>query len=633
MAGLIPQAFIDDLLGRIDIVDVIDKRIKLRKTGKNYSALCPFHTEKSPSFSVEPEKQFYYCFGCGAGGNALGFVMEYERLDFPQAVEVLAADVNLEVPREEGRKSGKKTAENNELYSILALADQFYQKQLRSHPHKARAVNYLKQRGLTGQIAKTFGIGFAPPGWDNLLQAIGTSAEAIRSMVKAGLVIKREEDSQKQADATARQASARGAGQYDRFRDRIIFPIRDSRGRVIGFGGRVLTDEKPKYLNSPETPVYHKSNELYGLYEARRSNPRLTRFLIVEGYMDVVALAQHGIDYAVATLGTATSATHLNRLFRLASDVIYCFDGDQAGRTAAWRGLQAALPVLEDGRQVRFLFLPEGEDPDTLVRKRGTEHFSALVDQATPLAEFFFAHLSEGLDIHSIEGKSRLGSLAIPLLRQLPAGMYRQLMLERLAQLSGLESRSIESMVNKQAAADAGAPGPDQSSAPPPDYPRPPADFDHPGRRGERPAPRAAAKPMPLSPGLKAIELLLFKPEVAVSQPLDLALLRENGDQYTDLLLELIELVQLNPTISTYMLLGHFYGTQPGNQLTQLMKNEKITPVEGVAQEFLFLIDKLLADARKKQHKRRLIEQLTPRLRSGRTQPDGEPKVNRQLTE
>ena len=633
MAGLIPQAFIDDLLGRIDIVDVIDKRIKLRKTGKNYSALCPFHTEKSPSFSVEPEKQFYYCFGCGAGGNALGFVMEYERLDFPQAVEALAADVNLEVPREEGREATRKSSENNELYSILALADQFYQKQLRSHSHKARAVNYLKQRGLTGQVAKTFGIGFAPPGWDNLLQAIGASAEAIRNMIKAGLVIKREDSAaQKPAGDDARHDGSRREGQYDRFRDRIIFPIRDSRGRVIGFGGRVLTDEKPKYLNSPETPVYHKANELYGLYEARRSNPRLTRFLIVEGYMDVVALAQHGIDYAVATLGTATSAAHLSRLFRVVSDVIYCFDGDQAGRTAAWRGLQATLPILEDGRQVRFLFLPEGEDPDTLVRKRGKEHFSALVDQATPLAEFFFDHLSEGLDINSIEGKSRLGSLAIPLLRQLPAGMYRQLMLERLAQLSGLESRSIESMVNKQPDKAADTSGPDHSPSDyssghpsdyPPDYPRPPTDFDHaPARRGERPAQsRLAAKPVPRSPGLKAIELLLFRPEVAVTEPLDLALLRENGDQYTDLLLELIELVQLNPTISTYMLLGHFYGTQPGNQLTQLMKNEKITPLEGVAQEFIFLIDKLLTDARKKQHKRRLIEQLTPRLRSGRTQP------------
>src|SRR5690606_23862115 len=431
------------------------------------------------------------------------------------------------------QEATKNTSETNDLLSILALADQFYQKQMRSHPHKGRAIDYLKQRGLTGQVAKTFGIGFAPPGWDNLLQAIGTSAETVRHMIKAGLVIKRE-------DSAARADSPQREGQYDRFRDRIIFPIRDSRGRVIGFGGRVLTDEKPKYLNSPETPVYHKGNELYGLYEARRSNPRLTRFLIVEGYMDVVALAQHGIDYAVATLGTATSATHLNRLFRLVPDVIYCFDGDQAGRTAAWRGLQATLPILQDARQVRFLFLPEGEDPDTLVRKRGKEHFTALVDNATPLAEFFFDHLSEGLDVGSIEGKSRLGSLAIPLLRQLPEGMYRQLMQERLAQVSGLESRSIESMVNKQATADASAPGADQSSGPPPDYPRPPSDFgDAPGRRGERPAPRAVAKPMPRSPGLKAIELLLFKPEVAVTEPLDLTLLRENGDKYTDLLLEL----------------------------------------------------------------------------------------------
>jgi len=605
MAGLIPQAFIDDLLSRVDIVDVIDKRIKLRKTGKNYSALCPFHTEKSPSFSVEPDKQFYYCFGCGAGGNALGFVMDYERMDFPQAVEALAGDYGLEVPHEEGRKDDKRQSENKPLLAVLHDANLFYQQQLRVHPQKARAVNYLKGRGLTGEIAKLFGIGFAPPGWDNLLRALGSTPQTIEHMITSGLVIKREQDAEKE-------------GQYDRFRDRIMFPIRDTRGRVIGFGGRVLTDEKPKYLNSPETPVYHKANELYGLYEARRTNPKLTRFMIVEGYMDVVALAQHGIDYAVATLGTATNVTHLNRLFRLVSEVIYCFDGDAAGRTAAWRGMQATLPVLEDGRQVRFLFLPEGEDPDTLVRKIGKERFTRMIDGATPLADFFFDHLSEGLDVQSIEGKARLASLAAPLLRQMPAGLYRQLMIDRLASMAGVESRSMEALVSKSS-----PPPAPPVEAMPDDYPVPP-DEDYTPRRANAPAPVAPKavreKQIPRSPGLKAIELLLYKPAVASALERDLELLRENGDQYTDLLLELVELVEQNPTINTYTMLGHCYGTALGNQLTQLLKNEKITPMEGVASEFQYLIDSLLADARKKQFKKQLLEQLKPRVRSPGTQ-------------
>ena len=601
MAGLIPQAFIDDLLSRVDIVDVIDKRIKLRKTGKNYSALCPFHTEKSPSFSVEPDKQFYYCFGCGAGGNALGFVMDYERMDFPQAVEALAGDYGLEVPHEEGRKDDKRQSENKPLLAVLHDANLFYQQQLRVYAQKARAVNYLKGRGLTGEIAKLFGIGFAPPGWDNLLRALGTTPQTIEHMINSGLVIKREQEAEKD-------------GQYDRFRDRIMFPIRDTRGRVIGFGGRVLTDEKPKYLNSPETPVYHKANELYGLYEARRTNPKLTRFMIVEGYMDVVALAQHGIDYAVATLGTATNVTHLNRLFRLVSEVIYCFDGDAAGRTAAWRGMQATLPVLEDGRQVRFLFLPEGEDPDTLVRKIGKDRFTGMIDAATPLADFFFDHLSEGLDVQSIEGKARLSSLAAPLLRQMPSGLYRQLMIDRLASMAGVESRSMEALVSKSSPPP--APPPD---AMPDDYPVPPDD-DYVPRRTNAPtpvAPRARReKQIPRSPGLKAIELLLYKPAVASALDRDLELLRENGDQYTDLLLELVELVEHNPTINTYTMLGHCYGTPLGTQLTQLLKNEKITPMEGVASEFQYLIDSLLADARKKQFKKQLLEQLKPRVRT-----------------
>ena len=614
MAGLIPQAFIDDLLSRVDIVDVIDKRVKLRKTGKNYSALCPFHTEKSPSFSVEPEKQFYYCFGCGAGGNALGFVMDYERMEFPQAVEALAGDYGIEVPREEGAKQDRRHSENKKVFEILESANQYYQLQLRKHPAKQKAVDYLKSRGLTGQIAKHFGIGFAPPGWDNLLKALDTGAGEIEQMLLAGLLIKREKEEGKESRD----------GQYDRFRDRIMFPIRDSRGRVLGFGGRVLTDEKPKYLNSPETPVYHKGNELYGLYEAKRSNSKLKRFIIVEGYMDVVALAQHGITYAVATLGTATSATHLNRLFRIAPDVVYCFDGDAAGRTAAWRGLETTLPVLQDGRQVRFLFLPEGEDPDTLIRKIGHDRFSTLVDNATPLANFFFEHLSEDIDIDAIDGKAKLSSKAIPLLRQIPEGIYRQLMLDRLAELASVSSQSIETMINKSTAK-AAASAPAEPMPPSyddiPDYDdgqsdyTPAPQFQRKQQAGANKPPKAKSK----SPGLKAIELILLRPEIALETTPDMQLLRENGDQYTDLLLELIELVQHTPTIETYTLLGHFYGTTVGNELTLLIKNEKITPHEGVAQEFMYLVDTLAAEARKKQKKKELVEQLRSKLRSSQT--------------
>lgn len=615
MAGLIPQAFIDDLLSRVDIVDVIDKRVKLRKTGKNYSALCPFHTEKSPSFSVEPEKQFYYCFGCGAGGNALGFVMDYERMDFPQAVEILAGDYNLTVPREDGGKDDKARSANKALFEILDKSNKFYQQQLREHPQKTRAVNYLKGRGLTGVIAKRFGIGFAPPGWDNLHKTLGQSEAQIDLLIKAGLLIKREQES------TPNKATARRDGQYDRFRDRIMFPIRDSRGRVIAFGGRVLGDDKPKYLNSPETPVYHKANELYGLFEARRSNPKLTRILIVEGYMDVVALAQNGIDYAVATLGTATNATHLNRLFKIVSEVVYCFDGDAAGRSAAWRGMQATLPILQDGRQVRFLFLPEGEDPDTLVRKIGEERFNTLIDAASSLADFFFDHLCEELDPSTIEGKAKLSSLALPLLEQLPNGIYRQLMIDRLADMAGVQNSAITAMMGDSSGAKTSAADYSYQDADIPTYPATPDEAYTP----RRPPPlikrtSKVDKPLPRSPGLKAIELLLYKPEVGATLDKDLAPLRENNDEYTKLLLELVELVKLDPTTNTYTMLGHCYDTALGNQLTSLMKKEKITPLAGVKSEFNYLVDALLSDAQKKQFKRQLMEQLAPRLRSGKTE-------------
>ena len=423
MAGTIPQDFIDQLLARVDIVDVIGARVPLKKTGREFSACCPFHTEKTPSFTVSPVKQFYHCFGCGQHGTAIGFLMAYDRLSFPEAVEELARQIGLEVPHEEGPE--RRGPDPQPIYDTLEQAARHYQQQLRRHPEARRAVDYLKRRGLSGETAGAFGLGYAPPGWDNLLTALGSDEAAVKRLDLAGLL-----------------AEGSGGKRYDRFRDRVMFPIRDGRGRVIGFGGRVLGDAKPKYLNSPETPVFHKGRELYGLYEAKRVPGTIERLIVVEGYMDVIALAQHGIRNAVATLGTATTSEHLDRLFKTAPEVVFCFDGDRAGREAAWKALNATLPQLREGREARFLFLPEGEDPDTLVRKEGAEAFSARVRQAQPLSEFLYARLAAGLDVTTLDGRARLASKAKPMLAQLPPGPFRELMQQRLTELTGVAAAS-----------------------------------------------------------------------------------------------------------------------------------------------------------------------------------------------
>ena len=615
MAGLIPQSFIDELLSRSDIVDVIDKRVRLRKTGKNYSALCPFHKEKSPSFSVEPDKQFYYCFGCGAGGNALGFLMAHENMDFPEAVEALASEHGLDVPREESGQHRQRREENQPLLDALQLADRYYQQQLRQHPQRERAVQYLKGRGLTGAVAKQFGIGFAPPGWENLLQA-GLEQKLSREvMEKAGLLIKRD----------AERMQANRDSHYDRFRDRITFPIRDSRGRCIAFGGRVLGEDKPKYLNSPETPVYHKGQELYGLYEARKSGKKLERMLVVEGYMDVVALAQHGIHYAVATLGTATSENHLQRLFRVVPEVIFCFDGDEAGRTAAWRALQTCLPQMQEGRQMRFLFLPEGEDPDTLVREQGQKGFERLMGGAASLSDYLFDKLTEGLDTDSIDDRALLVSRALPVIGQLPDSIYRQLVLDRLAELSGTQRSSLE---QKMGGTQARPAAPPPEAGPPDDHPaaasgmpatRPTNTTQRESASAERARTRVQ-KPT----SLLAMELLLYQPALALDIKQDLSPLEDLGDEYTKLLLELIELVKNNPTTTTYTMLGHCYGTQPGARLTQLLKSETITPAIGIGEEFHYLIDRLLKQVEKQRFRQKLMEQIRPRLRSSGQQSENQ---------
>ena len=413
MAGQIPAQFIDDLLTRVDIVDVIDARVPLKKAGKNLQACCPFHNEKTPSFTVSPDKQFYHCFGCGAHGTAIGFLMEYDQMSFPESIHELADLVGMKVPATQSLTPSPST---QNLYDLLDKVSQYYVHQLQSHPQRIVFEDYLKQRGLSTQTIELFNIGMAPDGWDNVLRTFGTTDLARQQLNEAGLL------------------SSNDKGRtYDRFRNRIMFPIRDRRGRVIGFGGRVLDDSTPKYLNSPETPVFHKGHELYGLFQARKANRKLDRIIIVEGYMDVIVLAEHGITNAVATLGTATTPDHLRLIQRSTPEVVFCFDGDRAGRDAAWRAAENALPLLGGNHQLKFIFLPDGEDPDSLVRQQGAEKFNALVEQAQNYSDFFFATLESRVDIASMDGRARLVEIAKPYLRHIPAGIYRDMLEQQLA--------------------------------------------------------------------------------------------------------------------------------------------------------------------------------------------------------
>ena len=429
MAGQIPPQFIDDLLTRVDITDVIDARVPLKKAGKNLQACCPFHNEKTPSFTVSSEKQFYHCFGCGAHGTAIGFLMEYDQMSFPEAIHELADSVGMTVPS--SQSFAPNPAKLN-LYELLDKVSQFYAHQLHSHPKRDDFNNYLKQRGLSPAIIEHFGIGMAPEGWDHVLKKFGNSQKAIEQLNEVGLLSSNDK-----------------GNTYDRFRNRVMFPIRDRRGRVIGFGGRVLDDSTPKYLNSPETPVFHKGHELYGLYQARKANRKLERLIIVEGYMDVIALAEKGISNAVATLGTATTPEHLRQLQRSAPEVIFCFDGDRAGREAAWRAAENALPLLGGNHQLKFMFLPDGEDPDTLVKQKGADAFKKLVTNAKNFSDFFFESLEKRVDIESMDGRARLIEIARPYLRHIPVGIYRDMFEQRLVERAQTSTAVLHKHVEK----------------------------------------------------------------------------------------------------------------------------------------------------------------------------------------
>jgi DNA primase len=612
MAGLIPQSFIDDLLNRTDIVDVVASRVQLKKAGKNYTACCPFHKEKTPSFSVSPDKQFYYCFGCGAGGNALGFVMDHDQLDFPQAIEELAKRAGMEVPREEGGRNNKpRQPTDSPLYPLLNAAAEFYKQALKNHPQRKAAVDYLKGRGLSGEIARDFGMGFAPPGWDNLHKHLASDSLQQKAMIDAGLLIENAESGKR----------------YDRFRDRIMFPIRDSRGRVIAFGGRVLGDEKPKYLNSPETPVFHKGQELYGLFEARKHNRDLDEIMVVEGYMDVIALAQQGLRNAVATLGTATSEEHLKRLFRVVPSVLFCFDGDAAGRNAAWRALEATLSSLQDGRRARFLFLPDGEDPDTLVRSEGTDAFRARINQhAQPLADYFFQQLCEEADPRSLEGKAHLMTLAAPLIDKIPGNNLRTLMRQRLSEITGLSSEALQQMApaaHNSQSSQSNAPAGDHPGYPEiPDSayydvepsrneyenPSPAPEFErnkgkgswkkdggkwHKKGQGEF-APRAPRTAVSVeSPHLSALRTLLHYPQLAQKVE-DVSHFAAEDDTYAQLLVALLGALQKSPNLRSLQLIARWHGTEQGRLLRALAEKEWLIEHDNLEQQFFDTITTLM---------------------------------------
>lgn len=569
MAGRIPESFIEDIIARTDLVELISSRVKLKRAGKNYSACCPFHQEKTPSFTVSPQKQFYYCFGCGASGNAVGFIMDFDRLGFVEAVESLAKNLGMEVPRED---QGPQTPNRKPLYDLLEQASEYYRSQLTNPQVRERAVSYLKRRGLTGAIARDYAIGFAPPGWDNLIKHLDADQRQQELLVEAGLAVKNE----------------RGRI-YDRFRDRILFPIRDPRGRTIGFGGRVLGDDKPKYLNSPETPVFHKSRELYGLYEARQSLRNIDRYLVVEGYMDVVALAQFDIHYAVATLGTASNSDHLEKLFKQVNEVVFCFDGDTAGHTAAKRALENAIPTLKDGREVKFLFLPDGEDPDTMVRDQGQEVFTDLIENAQPLSEFFYDTLSTGLNVNSLDGKARLAKLAAPQIQRIPHGVFRQLMLDKLANLTELSTTSLEQHLQSEATPLAPPLPPDtaeqthaqtqaqtQIQAQVPTQTQAQTDSAHIYRPSKAQRSPYGQRPngAPVTSLVDTvIRLALLSPREAaqLNLPQDLNAL---GTPYSELLKSLFTTLQQHPTHSTASLMMRWHGTQDGEHLAALAAKE-----------------------------------------------------------
>lgn len=586
----LPQAFIDQVLDRTDIVDVVDRRVKLKKAGKNYSACCPFHQEKTPSFSVNPEKQFYYCFGCGAGGNALGFIMDYERMEFREAIESLAQAAGIDLPAEEVDNAAQ-IDHQKPLYESMERATKLYEGFLRQHKDRGRVVEYLKNRGLSGEIARDFRLGFAPEGWDNLMQTL-VDEDSVGHALTAGLLIENDK-----------------GRKYDRFRDRVIFPIVNQRGKVIAMGGRVLGDNKPKYLNSPETPLFSKSHELYGLHHIRKFAKNLSRIVVVEGYMDVIALAQFGIHYAVATLGTSVGKPHLELLFRRVEQVVFCFDGDEAGRKAAFRGMEAALPMMEDGRQVKFLFLPEGEDPDTVVRSKGAKHLEHMFDTAAPLEQFLFEQMGTGIDLTTMDGKARLSKLVAPYINQIPDGVYKTLLFKSLAERTDMDVESLRRLREVQESPNNAEP----ASQPYTDVASPP-DEDEYGQFGSVPlrdfddadpyadmvgvADIDSGFDTGFSDGvlMRALGLIALHPPAALLVADEI--LPDSSDRTTNLLREVVTLVRETPDMSTAALLGYWTNTDEGEALSAAAAKEVIDTENEINEHLVAILNKLSRDRR-----------------------------------
>ncbi|RDB43561.1 DNA primase [Halomonas sp. DQ26W] len=603
MAGQIPQRFIDDLLARVDVVEVVGERVQLKKAGRNHAGLCPFHQEKTPSFTVSADKQFYHCFGCGAHGNALRFLMEYDNLPFPEAVEQLASRLGLDVPREgaDDPRAQARERRRQEGINLLEISASFFRERLKM-PEGQGARHYLAERGLSPEIQAAFGIGYAPDEWGSLKRHLSAREIPEAVQIEYGLLVHREENGRT----------------YDRFRDRVIFPIRDVRGRTIAFGGRVLGDAKPKYLNSPETPVFHKGRELYGLFEARQANTRLERLVIVEGYMDVVALAQFGIRNVVATLGTSTSEDHLSRLFRMVDEVVFCFDGDRAGRQAASRALEVVLPLMIDGRQARFLFLPEGEDPDTLVRREGAEAFVDRITCASPLSELLFDQAARGRDLARIEDRERYASQVLAAIGELPEGLLKSMMLNELSRRTGVERSRFEALM---ARAEQGAGQPVESAVLP-------ASKASPVVKG------AGAVTRPGRVGLVAriLQLLLHEPILVERLP-EADDWYPGGDPDVPLCREVVRLLRAGRYRSGQVLLAHFHGSDQGRRLATLVKREMLIPRDARARE----LDGLVEHFRRHQMRpscQEQIDALLARQRSGeRLSPEERQRLMALLTE
>ena len=588
MAGRIPQSFIDDLTARADIVELIGTRVELKKAGREYRACCPFHNEKTPSFWVSPVKQFYHCFGCGAHGTALGFLMEYDKLSFPEAIEELAGRLGLDVPREAGGQPDT-AGSTAPLYDMNLRVAKYFASVL---PNDARAQEYARKRGLTRETIEKFMIGFATNSWNEVIKRFGVNESDRKALSECGLIIERERTDSRTLDR-----------HYDRFRDRLMFPIRDSRGRVLAFGGRIIDAGEPKYLNSPETMLFHKGRELYGLFEVRQSRSTLKRLMVVEGYMDVARLHQAGVNYAVATLGTATTPEHLRRIFKLVNEVVFCFDGDKAGRAAAWRALGNALPEARDGRQIRFLFLPEGHDPDSLVGEEGREAFEKRLAQALPLSEYLSISLGEQTDLSHADGRAQFAELARPLVGKVAPGVYRDLLIDRLAESIKLSPARLNQLWFNEVTDTAGnhltGAGPIAEA----------------GLVGTARGRRASARPRDGGGGkgliTKAVRHLVHFPAVATGiSGAQLTQLEMNDDPGARFLFELIDQLQQEPAAHTAQLLERWRDRPEGARMRALASEELVGIDEaGAALELASVIDTLAMEPTLRRHDELMAKQ------------------------